>query len=138
MPDASANMIDSVSRTYSISELAQEFGVTTRTIRFYEERRFLQPARKGRNRVYSRRDRTHLRLLLRGRRLGWSLEDTWELISLYDSEAGEAAQLRAMLDRLSDTRLLLQQQRLDIDRAESELTSIENRCRERLKDAEGG
>ncbi len=121
--------------TYTISELARAFDVTTRTIRFYEEKNFLNPERVGRNRVYSRRDRTHLRLLLRGRRLGWSLEDTWELIGLYDTEAGEAAQLRAMLSRLTETRQLLQQQREDIDRAESELTAIEARCQRRLDDA---
>ncbi|MEM9604146.1 MAG: MerR family transcriptional regulator [Pseudomonadota bacterium] len=129
-------MTNTTEPTHSISELAREFDVTTRTIRFYEEKGYLNPSRDGRKRVYSRRDRTHLRLLLRGRRLGWSLEDTWELISLYDSEEGEAAQLRAMLGRLSDTRVLLQQQRLDIDRAESELTDIESRCLTRLKTAE--
>jgi len=122
--------------TFTISELAKAFDVTTRTIRFYEEKRYLNPRREGRNRVYSRRDRTHLRLLLRGRRLGWSLEDTWELIGLYDSEAGEAAQLKAMLARLEDTRTLLQQQQQDIERSISELGEIEARCQQRLRDAE--
>ena len=131
-------MNESPETTYSISDLAREFDVTTRTIRFYEEKQYLTPDRVGRNRVYSRRDRTHLLLLLRGRRLGWSLEDTWELISLYDSESGEAAQLHAMLQRLADTRRALQRQREDIDRAESELTDIEDRCRKQLRIAENG
>ena len=118
--------------TYTIGELAREFGITTRTIRFYEEKRFLEPTREGRNRVYSRRDRTHLRLLLRGRRLGWALDDIWEIINLYNSQGGEEAQLAAMLERLKDTRDLLDTQLEDIRSAKVELEEIENNCRARF------
>jgi len=118
--------------TYTISELAREFGITTRTIRFYEEKRFLKPTREGRNRVYSRKDRTHLRLLLRGRRLGWALDDIWEIINLYNSQGGEEAQLAAMLERLKETRELLDTQLEDIRSAKLELEEIENNCRARI------
>ncbi|MGB0867031.1 MAG: MerR family transcriptional regulator [Granulosicoccaceae bacterium] len=117
--------------TYTIGELAREFGITTRTIRFYEEKRFLEPQRVGRNRVYSRRDRTHLRLLLRGRRLGWALDDIWEIINLYNSQGGEEAQLAAMLERLKDTRGMLDTQLEDIRSAKEELEEIEANCRSR-------
>lgn len=118
--------------TYTIGELAREFGITTRTIRFYEEKRFLQPQREGRNRIYSRRDRTHLRLLLRGRRLGWALDDIWEIIRLYNSQGGEEAQLAAMLERLKDTREMLDTQLEDIRSAKLELEEIEANCRSRF------
>lgn len=121
--------------TYTIGELAREFGITTRTIRFYEEKRFLDPVREGRNRVYSRRDRTHLRLLLRGRRLGWALDDIWEIINLYNSQGGEEAQLAAMLVRLKDTRELLDTQLEDIRSAKLELEEIEANCRVRYEAA---
>jgi len=120
---------------YTIGELAREFGITTRTIRFYEEKRFLEPQREGRNRVYSRRDRTHLRLLLRGRRLGWALDDIWEIINLYNSQGGEEAQLAAMLERLKGTRELLETQLEDIHSAKIELEEIEANCRERIEAA---
>ena len=116
-------------KTYTIGELAREFNVTTRTIRFYEEKGFLEPSRAGRNRIYSRRDRTHLRLLLRGRRLGWALDDIWEIINLYTSQGGEKAQLEAMLDRLNNTRTLLDSQLEDIHSAKKELEEIEANCR---------
>jgi len=121
--------------TYTISELAREFDITTRTIRFYEEKRFLEPQREGRNRIYSRRDRTRLKLLLRGRRLGWSLDDTWEIITLYDTQGGEAAQLAAMLERLNKTRQILDDQLEDIRCAKLELEEIEADCRERFDNA---
>ena len=121
--------------TYTIGELAREFGITTRTIRFYEEKRFLEPQREGRNRVYSRRDRTHLRLLLRGRRLGWALDDIWEIINLYNSQGGEEAQLAAMLERLKGTRELLETQLEDIHSAKLELEEIEANCRVRIEAA---
>ncbi len=117
--------------TFSIGELAREFGITTRTIRFYEEKRFLEPRREGRNRVYTRRDRTHLRLLLRGRRLGWALDDIWEIINLYTTQGGEEAQLAAMLERLKETRTLLDTQLDDIQAAKLELGEIEANCQAR-------
>lgn len=121
--------------TYTIGELAREFDITTRTIRFYEEKRFLEPTREGRNRIYSRRDRTHLRLLLRGRRLGWALDDIWEIIHLYDSQGGEEAQLAAMLERLDETRRMLDTQLEDIRSAKIELEEIEANCRARFEAA---
>ncbi len=121
--------------TYTIGELAREFDITTRTIRFYEEKKFLEPKREGRNRIYSRRDRTHLKLLLRGRRLGWALDDIWELIHLYDSQGGEEAQLAAMLKRLEQTRKTLDTQLEDIRRSKIELEEIEANCRARFEAA---
>lgn len=118
--------------TYTIGELAREFDITTRTIRFYEEKRFLEPQREGRNRVYSRRDRTRLRLLLRGRRLGWALNDIWEIISLYDSQDGEEEQLSLVLNRLKETRELIDVQLKDLHSTKAELNDLELNCRARL------
>ena len=83
--------------TYTITELAREFGVTTRTIRFYEDQGLLHPHRQGRKRIYSKRDRIRLKLTLRGKRLGFTLGETRELIDLFDTPQGEEKQLRQFL-----------------------------------------
>ena len=85
---------------FSITDLAQEMDITTRTIRFYEDRGLLRPARRGQQRVYSRADRTRLKLVLRGKRLGWPLDDIREMIELYDLPDGERKQLSVMLERI--------------------------------------
>lgn len=124
--------------SWSIAELAREFDVTTRTIRFYEDRGLLAPARRGNRRVYSRSDRTRLKLVLRGKRLGWPLEDIGEMIRLYDAPggAGERRQLELMLERIGRSRATLERQREDIELALAEFDEIETRCRGRL-DAPG-
>lgn len=126
---ANANDIEPV---FSITELAQELDLTTRTIRFYEDRGLLRPARRGQQRVYSRADKTRLKLVLRGKRLGWPLDDIREMIELYDTPDGERKQLEVMLTRISQSRATLLQQREDIELALSEFDDIETRCRQQL------
>lgn len=123
---------DTGQRTYSISELAREFDLTTRAIRFYEAEGLLNPQRNGRVRRYSQRDHTRLKLILRGKRLGFSLEDVREMFELYDSAPGELAQLRHVLDKIEHRRQLLRQQMEDIQLTLHELREFEKQCRERL------
>ena len=118
---------------YTISELAREFDITTRTIRFYEDEGLLQPGRNGRQRIYARRDYIRLKLILRGKRLGLSLSEISDIIELYDSDQGETGQLASFLDSIRERRSVLKQQRTDIDATLRELQRIERRCRNRLK-----
>ena len=117
---------------YSISDLAQECNLTTRAIRFYEDEGLLQPGRSGRRRVYSARDRVRLKLILRGKRLGFSLSDVRDIIEMYDLDAGETGQLRYFLDQIQERREALEQQRSDIDLTLRELDEIESQCQGRL------
>ena len=117
---------------YSISDLAQEFNLTTRAIRFYEDEGLLQPGRSGRRRVYSARDRVRLKLILRGKRLGFSLSDVSAIIEMYDLDAGETGQLRYFLNQIQERREALKQQRSDIDLTLRELDEIESQCQGRL------
>ena len=118
---------------YTISELAREFDITTRTIRFYEDEGLLEPGRNGRQRIYARRDYIRLKLILRGKRLGLSLSEISDIIELYDSDQGETGQLASFLDSIRERRTVLKQQRTDIDATLRELQRIERRCRNRLK-----
>ena len=118
---------------YTISELAREFDITTRTIRFYEDEGLLKPGRNGRQRIYSRRDYIRLKLILRGKRLGLSLSEISDIIELYDSDQGETGQLASFLDSIRERRNVLKQQRVDIDATRQELQRNERRCRTRLK-----
>ena len=106
--------------------------ITTRTIRFYEDRGLLRPARRGQQRIYYRADRTRLKLVLRGKRLGWPLDDIREMIELYDTPGGEPRQLEVMLMKIEHSRTVLLQQRDDIERALVEFDEIEARCRNHL------
>jgi DNA-binding transcriptional MerR regulator len=117
-----------MSETFSISELSREFEVTTRTIRHYEDLGLLAPSRSGQNRIYSARDRVHLKLILRGRRLGFSLKETGELLELYDAPNGEASQLKRFIGKMRERRNALLEQRRDIDRVLRELDDLEKRC----------
>jgi DNA-binding transcriptional MerR regulator len=117
---------------FSITDLAQEMDITTRTIRFYEDRGLLRPARRGQQRVYSRADRTRLKLVLRGKRLGWPLDDIREMIELYDLPDGERKQLSVMLERIRQSRHTLLQQQEDIELALREFDEIESRCKQQL------
>ncbi|MEK9785836.1 MAG: MerR family DNA-binding transcriptional regulator [Gammaproteobacteria bacterium] len=128
----SSSEFESGSGEFSISELAKEFDVTTRAIRFYEDEKLLMPGRVGRQRIYSARDRVRLKLILRGKRLGFSLSEVREIIDMYDLDSGEAGQLRYFLERISQRRKTLEQQRHDIELTLQELDLIESQCQGRL------
>ncbi|WP_210396924.1 MerR family transcriptional regulator [Motiliproteus sediminis] len=123
-----------MSTTFSISQLSKEFGITTRSIRFYEDQGLLEPTRRGQNRIYSRRDRVRLMLILRGKRLGFSLAEIRELFDLYDhNPTNSAAQLRQMLAIISDKKAALEQQMKDIAVVKQELETAEQRCLDALQ-----
>lgn len=119
-------------RTFTITELAHEFDITPRAIRFYEDMGLLAPARAGRNRVYSQRDRTRLKLTLRGKRLGFSLQEIRQLVTMDDSDSDRAPQLQAFLDTLAAHRSALQQQLEDIRVTLDEIAQHEARCHQLL------
>jgi DNA-binding transcriptional MerR regulator len=125
-----------MSETYSISDLAKEFDITTRTLRFYEDQGILTPKREGTNRIFSHRDRVRLKLTLRGKRLGFSLADVKELFDLYDLARDEKKQLREFLARLERRQKLLEQQREDIAVMLNEIAFFEKQCRRLLAEAE--
>ncbi len=117
-----------MSVSHSISDLAQELGVTTRTIRFYEEQGMLAPERRGQERIYSARDRVTLMLILRGKRIGFSLAECKELIDLYDPAGGNRKQLDHFLEKIAERREHLARQLLDIQQMQRELDTAEQRC----------
>lgn len=117
-----------MNETYGISELAGEFGVTTRTVRFYEDKGLLSPAREGQRRIYSPRDRVRLRLIMRGKRLGLSLEEIGELIDLYDVDPSEVTQLKHFVDVIRQRRVILDGQKRDINESLAELERLEEQC----------
>jgi len=119
--------------TYSISDLAREFALTTRAIRFYEDSGLLAPRREKRTRVYGERERVRLKLILRGKRLGLALSEIAELLDLYEVRRNEKAQLTAFLVLLADRRTRLLQQREDIEIVLAEIDGIERDCRRRLR-----
>lgn len=126
-----------MSKTYSISELASEFDVTVRSIRFYEDQGLLHPSRRGQTRVYSSKDRVRLKLILRGKRLGFSLAESKELFDLWDNtHHGSEQQLKLMLDIIEKKREGLRQQLSDIAMANLELDNAEARCRSALEELE--
>jgi DNA-binding transcriptional MerR regulator len=120
---------DEAAPTFTITELAQEFDITPRAIRFYEDVGLLQPARAGRNRVYTHRDRTRLKLTLRGKRLGLTLQEIKQLVDMYESGSDERPQLEAFLGVLGDHRRQLEQQLEDIQVTLAEIAQHEARCR---------
>ena len=122
---------------YNISQLAREFDVTTRSIRFYEDEGLLHPARQGQTRIFSSKDRARLKLILRGKRMGFSLAETRELFELWDETlTGSENQLLKTLEVVANKRAQLAQQKNDIAMMEMELDAHENRCRDALKDIE--
>lgn len=124
--------------TMTIGELAKYFDITTRSIRFYEEQGLLSPQRTGLNRVYTGKDKVRLKLVLRGKRLGFSLAEIKTLFELYDTSNNSAAQLEAMLELTVKKRAVLEQQLEDIQMLMSELNEVESRCREELEDIKQG
>ncbi len=119
--------------TWSIGELADEFGTTLRTIRFYEDKGLLAPERRGTTRVFGPRDRVRLGLILRGKRLGFTLEETATVIDMYDADPGEAGQLHFLIDDVRRRRADLLDKRRDLDDALTELDELERRCRADLR-----
>jgi DNA-binding transcriptional MerR regulator len=125
-------------KTFTITELAQEFDITPRAIRFYEDVGLLTPARAGRNRVYTHRDRTRLKLTLRGKRLGLSLQEVKQLVDMYDSRADTSQQLKAFLQVLREHRSQLERQLDDIEVTLVEISQHEERCKRLLAAADHG
>jgi len=117
---------------YSIGDLAREFDVTPRTIRFYEDQGLLAPRREGQRRIYTQRERTRLKLTLRGKRLGLSLSEIRELIDMYEPGRDERPQLERFLVALESHRSALEQQRTDIEAQLSEIAVFEKRVRKQL------
>lgn len=117
-----------MSETYGIAELAREFDVTTRTIRFYEDKGLLAPLREGQRRVYAPRDRVRLRLIMRGKRLGFSLQEIRQLIDLYDVDPSEVTQLKYFLDKIHEHKETLVGQQKDIAETLAEMERIEAQC----------
>jgi DNA-binding transcriptional MerR regulator len=118
--------------TWTITELAEEHGVTLRTIRHYEALGLLSPERRGSARIFHQRDRIRLELVLRGRRLGFSLDEIARIVNMYDDRPGEAGQLEYLLDQIEVRRAELARMREDIVRTEADLDEVEARCREEL------
>lgn len=121
-------------RTWTVRELADEFGVTTRTLRFYEAEGLLSPERDGRVRVYSARDHARLHLILRGRRFGMRLSEIADIVGMYDgAESSERRQLTTLLERLDEISADLRARRRDLRRTLAEVDDVTARCRERLR-----
>jgi DNA-binding transcriptional MerR regulator len=120
-------------RTFTVRELADELGVTTRTLRFYEAEGLLRPERNGTNRVYNQRDRARLRLILRGRRFGMTLNECREIVVMYDgAESSERKQLEILLGRLDEISADLRARQADLRRTMTEVADVAAQCRERL------
>jgi DNA-binding transcriptional MerR regulator len=119
--------------TYSISDLAKEFALTTRAIRFYEDEGLLAPRRSGRSRIYGERERVRIKLVVRGKRLGLSLSEIRELLDLYETTQSERPQLAKFLEVLAARRAMLAQQLEDIAVVLAEIDSLERQCRKRLR-----
>lgn len=107
---------------YTIGDLSREFGVTLRTLRFYEDKQLLNPKRQGPNRLYGRRDRARLKLVLMGKKVGFSLVEIKDMLDLYDLKDGQVTQLKVALGKFDKQIALLRQQRSDIEQAIDELT----------------
>ena len=119
--------------TYTISELAKEFNITTRAIRFYEDKGILSPTREGQKRIYSPRDRILLKLTLRGKRIGFTLAESQKLFDMYQHGEDNKDQLNTMLATLDEKDALLAQQKLDIEEMEAELQAARERCLAAIK-----
>jgi DNA-binding transcriptional MerR regulator len=123
------------SQTYTISQLATEFDVTTRTIRFYEEKGLLNPSRNGQHRIYSSADRVRLQLILRGKRAGLSLEESREIIEMYDPSGDNSDQYRFLLNKVDEKQAQLERQIEDIQFLIVGLQDVRDKCQSALQQA---
>jgi DNA-binding transcriptional MerR regulator len=120
-------------RQWTVRELADELGVTTRTLRFYEAEGLIAPLRQGTNRIYDARDRARLRLILRGRRFGMTLNECREIVDMYDGAAtSERRQLQTLLGRLDEVAADLRARQSDLHRTLTEVADVADQCRSRL------
>ncbi len=133
MAKAVKNSSTDITTEYSISQLSKEFDVTTRSIRHYEDIGLLSPTRRGQTRIYSQADRTRLRLILRGKRLGLSLEDSREIIDMYEPGKTNIDQLKKLIDAIQQQRSKLNQQLDDIGKLLKDLNRAEANCIDALK-----
>ena len=130
------NMNKATQVTYSIGDLAKEFDITTRSIRFYEDQGLITPTRKGQTRIYNQRDRVRLKLILRGKRLGFSLAETGRLFELYDADKSSASQLETIMNLIAQKKSDLNQQLEDIKAVLLELNDLEDNCIKTLASVE--
>ncbi|WP_182084567.1 MerR family DNA-binding transcriptional regulator [Aureimonas sp. ME7] len=117
---------------YTITELTREFDISTRTIRFYEDEGLISPIRRGRTRLFRHSDRQLLKMILRGKRLGFSIAEIREIMAMYRTPPGEAGQLRAIARRIGERRAELEQKRRDIEDLLAELDQAEEACLTRM------
>jgi DNA-binding transcriptional MerR regulator len=120
-----SSAVESAGQFYSVTQLANDLGVTARTIRFYEDKALISPRRAGNNRVYTARDRGRMILILRGKKLGFSLREIKEYLDLYDADPTHAKQLRLLLKSVRSRILQLEDQRVAVDQALGELREVE-------------
>lgn len=121
--------------TYTIRDLAEEFDITTRTLRFYEEKGMLSPHRQGQLRIYNAGDRTRLKLILRGKRLGLDLQESSEIIAMYNPGTNNQQQLKALLAKIGEKKIQLVRQQEDLDAMFEDLKLWEENCNEALSNA---
>ena len=117
---------------YTITELTREFDISTRTLRFYEDEGLIAPVRRGRTRLFRPSDRHLIRQIMRGKRLGFSINEIREIIQIYREPPGEVGQLKLMIKRIGEKREELRQKRRDLEETLSELDNAEEACVERL------
>jgi len=125
-------------RYYTITQLTQEFDITTRTLRFYEAQGLVSPTRRGRQRLYTLGDRTRIKLILRGKRLGFSLNEIKEMIEMYGSAPGETGQLHLLLDKIAARRAELLEKQRDIELTLLELDEVEAGAHQRIAELNSG
>ncbi|MEI2302484.1 MerR family transcriptional regulator [Ensifer sp. MJa1] len=121
-----------MNKYYSITELTREFGISTRTLRFYEDEGLIHPERRGRTRLFRPADRRLIQEILRGRRIGFTIAEIREIIQVYKDPPGEMGQLRLLMSRVEEKREELRQKRKDIDDTLAELNNVEEACLTRL------
>jgi DNA-binding transcriptional MerR regulator len=125
-------------RTRTIAQIAEEFGVTHRTLRFYEDQGLISPERRGTQRLFRPRDRVRVALVLRGKRLGFSLDEIRRIIDMYDAEPGEVGQLHYLIEQVERRRAELLQRQRDIEETLAELNDVQRRCEEDLQRLQPG
>jgi DNA-binding transcriptional MerR regulator len=120
--------VQAPAETWTIAQIAADFDVTHRTLRFYEDQGLITPLRQGTQRIFRPRDRVRVELVLRGKRLGFSLDEIRRIIDMYDAEPGEVGQLHYLLEQVDRRRLELQQRQRDIEQTLAELDDVQRRC----------